>query len=190
MSENNPLVVSRKYNTSVPKKLSIFLVHAKAKANNIDITEKQDLQWSSFWTIITGRNCVRKGKNELDKMLFMSTRQKEELRSPATNPAVREKDGYQTMTTNIPLFVAINHLPIALDPDRLNESDGIHETFKKNSALYHQPCRLLFNNSKLERARKRSANSDSLALGINDERSKKRRTIVYTKGSVFSMRKM
>ena len=76
------------------------------------------------------------------------------------------------MATNIPLFVSINNLPIALDSDRLDEGDGIEETFRKNNALYHQSCRLLFNNSKLERAGKRFANNESPASGINDERPK------------------
>ena len=112
-------------------------------------------------------------ENELDKLLFMSTRQKRNLASPASNPTVREKDGYQTIATNIPLFVAINNLPIALDPDRLDEGDGNEGTFRKNNAVYHQSCTPLFSNSKLERARKRSANSESLASGNNDERKKK-----------------
>ena len=128
-----------------------------------------DKKWKTIWT-----KCC------------LCQQDKKELSSPATNPAVREKDGYQTIATNISLFVAVNNLPIALDPDRLDEGDGIEETFRKNNAVYHQYCQLLFSNSKLERARKRSANSESLASGNNNERQKNN----CTQRSMLSMWKM
>ena len=65
------------------------------------------------------------------------------------------------LATNIPLFQAINLLPFIFDPSRLSEGDGIEATLCKNSAnlcknsaKYHQSCRLLFNNTKLQRAQK------------------------------------
>lgn len=70
----------------------------------------------------------KKWKTNWTKCCLCQQDKKEELRSPATNPAVREKDGYQTIATNIPLFVAINNLPIALDPGRLDEGDGIERS--------------------------------------------------------------
>ena len=75
--------------------------------------------------------------------------------------------------TNIPLFQAINQLPIILDPIRLDEGGGIEETLRRNNAKYHQNCRLLFNNMKLERARKRAASSK---ISSDDGQSKVRRT--------------
>ncbi|KAJ8387355.1 hypothetical protein AAFF_G00157320 [Aldrovandia affinis] len=50
-------------------------------------------------------------------------------------------------------------MPIVLDPARLDDGGGIEETLKRNKAQYHQSCRLMFNNTKLERARKRRAES-------------------------------
>ena len=48
------------------------------------------------------------------------------------------------IANNVPLFHAINELPIVLDPARLDEGNGIEETLKRNKAKYHQSCRLLF----------------------------------------------
>ena len=63
------------------------------------------------------------------------------------------------IATIIPLFHAINAMPIVLDPARLEDGGGIEETLSWNKAPYHQSCRLMFNNTKLERARKRRAES-------------------------------
>jgi len=59
------------------------------------------------------------------------------------------------IASNVPLFQAISELPIIFDPSRLDEGDGIEETLRKNHAKYHQSCQLMFNNTKLERAKKR-----------------------------------
>ena len=58
------------------------------------------------------------------------------------------------LQTNVPLFQAIHELPIILDPARLNQSGGIEETLRINRAKYHQSCRLMLYNTKLEHARK------------------------------------
>ena len=61
------------------------------------------------------------------------------------------------IATKIPRFHAINEMPIVLDLARLDDGGGIEETLWRNKAQYHQSCRLMFNNTKLERARKRRA---------------------------------
>ncbi len=58
------------------------------------------------------------------------------------------------IAANVPLFQAINQLPIRLDMSRLGDISGIEETLRKNNAKYHRSCRLMFSNNKLERARK------------------------------------
>ena len=63
------------------------------------------------------------------------------------------------IATNILLFHAINEMAIVLDPARDENCGGIEETLRRNKAQYHQSCRLMFNNTKLERARKRRAGS-------------------------------
>ena len=81
---------------------------------------------------------------------------KDELKCPNTNPAKSENDGYTTLARNIPLFHALNALPIKLDPGRLDTGEGIEKTLKDNKAKYHDSCRRLFCNTKLERAQKKS----------------------------------
>ncbi|KAJ7376704.1 hypothetical protein OS493_033327 [Desmophyllum pertusum] len=74
------------------------------------------------------------------------------------------------LATNIPLFHSLNALPIKLDPKRLDEGGGINETLRQKKAKYHESCRLLFNNTKLHRAEKRST-----PTGTSDEGGRCRR---------------
>eukprot|EP00918_Siedleckia_nematoides_P076078 GHVU01166423.1.p1 GENE.GHVU01166423.1~~GHVU01166423.1.p1 ORF type:complete len:146 (-),score=20.78 GHVU01166423.1:1358-1795(-) len=83
-------------------------------------------------------------------------------------------DGYNMIATNIPLFHALHEMPIVLDPARLDEGEGIEQTMRKNKAQYHRSCRVMFNNTKLERARKRKAAAQSTESG--EGRTKQRRT--------------
>ena len=86
----------------------------------------------------------------------MSTRQ--ERRAQVTSKFLQARARWlYNISTNVPLFQAINALPIMLDPARLDEGGGIDQTLRKNKAKYHQSCRLMFNNSKLQRAPKRSS---------------------------------
>ena len=55
---------------------------------------------------------------------------------------------------NLLIVFDMHDLPIVLDPARMDEDVGIEETLRRNKAQYHQSCRLMFNNTKLERARK------------------------------------
>lgn len=84
----------------------------------------------------------------------------EELKSPPVRYST-EQDGYSMIATNVPLFQAINELPITLDSVRLDEGGSIEETLRRNKAKYHQSCRLMFNNTKLERAKKRASTEES-----------------------------
>jgi hypothetical protein len=79
------------------------------------------------------------------------------------------------IATNIPLFQGINQLPIILDPIISDESGGIEKILRRNNAKYHQNCRLLFNNTMLERTRKAAASSN---ISSDDGKSKIRRTSI------------
>ena len=118
----------------------------------------------------------KKWKTNWAKCCLCQKDKKEDLKSPASNPATREKDGYHNIATNVPLFLVINSLLIALDPERLDEGNGIEETLRDNNAMYHQSCRSLFSNTKLERARKRSVCKSAGLFG--EGRSKKQRKSV------------
>ena len=85
---------------------------------------------------------------------------KERLVSPCSNPYKGADDGYSLLARNIPRFHSVNQLPIKLDPARLDDGSGIQETLKANQAQYHASCRILFNNTKLQRVEKRAMRSD------------------------------
>ena len=102
--------------------------------------------------------------------LCQSDKKGEDLRSPS--PGSKEKDGYSKLATNIPLFQTINQLPIIMDTSRLDEGDGIEATLRRNNAKYHENCRQMFSNCKLERARKRAASAEGSS---EESRSKVRR---------------
>lgn len=91
-----------------------------------------------------------------DKCCFCQTDRKEDLTSPHTNPSKSVDDGYSQLGRNISRFLSVNELPIKLDPARLDNGSGIEGTLRKNKAQYHSSCRLLFNNTKLHQAEKRS----------------------------------
>lgn len=67
-----------------------------------------------------------------------------------------EKSGYKTLSKNIPEFAKINEMPIPLDIRRVDEGDGLEAALIKNEAKYHKSCRLQFNNTKLQRAKKKT----------------------------------
>ena len=52
-------------------------------------------------------------------------------------------------------------MPIPLDIRRIDEGDGIEAAFIKNEAKYHESCRLMFNNTKLQRVQKRHQPPDT-----------------------------
>jgi hypothetical protein len=100
----------------------------------------------------------------------------EDLKSPPTHySSIKNNDGYYMIATSIPLFQGINQLPIILDPIILDEGGGIEETLRRNNAKYHQNCRLLFNNTMLERTRKTAACSN---ISSDDGKGKIRRTSI------------
>ena len=97
-----------------------------------------------------------KFRTDWSKCCLCQKKKNEELKSPRAQQP-QGHDGYTMIATNIHLFYAINEMPIVLDPARLDDGGGLEETLRKNKAQYHQSCRLMLNNTKLERARKRRA---------------------------------
>ena len=95
-----------------------------------------------------------KFQTDRSKCCLCQKKKSEELKSPHTEQP-QEHDGYTMIVMNIPLFHAINEMPIFLDPARLDNGGDIREILRKNKAQYHQSCCFMFNNTKLERARKK-----------------------------------
>ena len=102
------------------------------------------------------RSSQSKWQTDWTKCCLCQQDKKEELKSPPSSYKP-EQDGYSNIAANVPLFQAINALPIILDPARLDEEEGIDQTLRKNEARYHQSCHLMFNNSKQQRAQKRTS---------------------------------
>ena len=82
---------------------------------------------------------------------------KEKLIQPSLVNIEHDQTGYATLARNVVLFHMINALPILLSPTWLDEGDGIENTLLRNRAKYHASCKLMFNNTKLERAQKRAS---------------------------------
>lgn len=68
-------------------------------------------------------------------------------------------DGYSLLASNILRFHSLSQLPIKLDPERLDDGSGTDATLSKNKVQYRESYQLLFNNTKLQRAEKRSTPS-------------------------------
>jgi hypothetical protein len=64
------------------------------------------------------------------------------------------KSGYRTLSKNISEFAKINEIPIPLDIRRIDEGDRIEAALINNEEKYHESCRLMFNNTKLQRSQK------------------------------------
>ena len=77
----------------------------------------------------------------------------ENMTSPLTH-YVPEHDGYTIIATNVPLFHGMCEMPLTFEPVGLDEGGGIEVTLRRNVAKYQTSCRYMFNNTKLERARK------------------------------------
>ena len=63
------------------------------------------------------------------------------------------KNSIEELEVYIKTFHDLGALPIPINPNRLDDGDGIVQTLTDNNACYHLSCKLLLNNQKLERAK-------------------------------------
>lgn len=80
---------------------------------------------------------------------------KQPLRSPNTYNR-KNVNGFTTLAKNIWSFHSLSALPITINLQRLDNGDEIEKTLISNDAKYHEACRLLFNNTKLNRVLNKS----------------------------------
>ena len=85
----------------------------------------------------------------------------ESLRCPAESIAKSNIGaGYNTLARNITELSNLGCLPNDFDSlSRLDEGDGLEETFSQRRARWHLSCYGKFNSTKVERTRKRRASS-------------------------------
>ena len=87
------------------------------------------------------------------------------------------------IATNVPLFKEIGEMPLMFDPARLDEGSGIEATPRQNMAKYHKSCRVMFNNAKLDLARKRRSTVEGSEP--QEMKAKQRRTSHDNEGCMF-----
>ncbi len=80
----------------------------------------------------------------------------ESLTSPSKSKRKDSGSGYSSLAANLIRFSELGQLPGTLQLERLNEGYGIEAAMVANNALYHQTCKLKYNNTKLQRAEKRT----------------------------------
>ena len=93
--------------------------------------------------------------------MLLCLKDKSESVLPSSKSYKREKAGYKNIATSLPLFHEINALSIPMYIKRLDDGSGIENMLRLNNAKYHNTCKLMFNNSKLERARKQRGSQRS-----------------------------
>ncbi len=71
--------------------------------------------------------------------------------------------------------------PLNLDPVRLDEGDGIEVTLRADNARYHKSFKLLFNNTKLQRAEKRSYTATPIDDGSRNKTRRNSIAPIYMK---------
>lgn len=76
------------------------------------------------------------------------------LKCPA-NSHGRDGAGYKTIAELLVAFDKISSLPKTLQLSRLDEGHGIEAAFRLHEAKWHDPCRLKYNKTELQRGEKR-----------------------------------
>ena len=92
--------------------------------------------------------------------LGQKEKKNENMTSPLTHHAP-ECDGYTMIATNATLLHEMSEMPLTFDTAKTNKGGGIEEALRKSMAKYHTNCRLVFNNTKLECARKQHSDAPS-----------------------------
>ena len=99
----------------------------------------------------------------------------ESLTCPSKSTRKDTRSGYKSLAESLIKFNKLGQLPFQLE--RLDEGCGIEMAMVSNSAHYHQPCRLKYNNTKYVRAEKKSrvikADSDDVPVFPACKRSRR-----------------
>ena len=104
----------------------------------------------------------------------------ESLTSPSKSKRKDSGSGYSSFAANLSRFSELGQLPGTLQLERLNEGCGIEAAMVANNALYHQVCKLKYNNTKLQRAEKRTFVTEG---EINDTPGVCKRTRFHSRSS-------
>ena len=95
--------------------------------------------------VIQWELCILCQQNTTEKVQFPSQRKGEQ----------GEVSGYWTLAENLLELNQLGLLPRTINVDALDEGHGVEAAFIAHNACWHRSCMLMYNNTKLERARKR-----------------------------------
>ena len=98
----------------------------------------------------------------------------QKLQSPMDSKRFTPEHGYTTLADSIMDFQRIGALPLPINTEKLNEGEGIAETFKKHGAKWHNNCRLKFNKKEFTRANKRKMDTECPSNGNDSPMTAKR----------------
>ncbi|MGH0137981.1 UNVERIFIED_CONTAM: hypothetical protein FKN15_068919 [Acipenser sinensis] len=78
----------------------------------------------------------------------------EAVQCPAKSTKAPIDSTYKSLAGHLSQFQELGHMPMDIDPERLNDGDGMEATMMTDLAGWHKTCRLKFNQRKLELQRK------------------------------------
>ncbi|KAK2551127.1 hypothetical protein P5673_028053 [Acropora cervicornis] len=111
-------------------------------------------------------------KTDWTKCTICQQNKAEPLRCPADSKRSCDVgSGYKTLAGNITKFRDLDCMPIQVDLSRLDEGEGLENTFVRWKARWHKSCYDLFNSTKLKRAEKRQALESEQPVGGKYTRS-------------------
>ena len=89
----------------------------------------------------------------------------ETLTKPDQSKRNDVRSGYSSLAENLVKFSELGELPGSFHLERLDDGHGIEAAMAAHGAKFHQTCRLQYNNTKLQRAKKRALKKE----GESDE---------------------
>lgn len=141
--------------------ISIFLLscniifdHCECNHSSSDQISSSCVMETSSSVLAASANSVKAYNYNWEACLFCQTTD-EKLVCPATSSRKDAGSGYKTLELNLRGFAEIGHLPISLSINQLDEGGGIATTLLKRKARWHKLCRDSFNQTKLNRLKRR-----------------------------------
>ena len=92
-------------------------------------------------------------------------------RPKSKRSAVGVGQGYSTLAKNFMHFNELNDLPMPIDPQQLDERNGIEATLLEHEAKWHKSCHTKFNSTQLIRGEKRKLSVEDCKPAVNPARS-------------------
>ena len=110
-------------------------------------------------------------KTDWTHCVICQEKNNEPLQCPANSKHSDVGAGYKTLACNIQKLANLGYMPVEINISRLDEGDGIEETFSRCTARWHRSCYALFNSTKFRRAEKRHSSQHGESIGEKFTRS-------------------